>query len=56
MNQIASAFGKGTTNESALRQCWEDLEDTRLVQIAIFMFMTGIIQKDCKMKYVLGLT
>ena len=29
MNRIAGAFGKGTTDEKALRQCWEDLEQTR---------------------------
>ena len=29
MNRIAGAFGKGTTDEKALRQCWEDLEETR---------------------------
>ena len=29
MNRIAGAFGKGTTDEQALRQCWEDLEETR---------------------------
>ncbi len=29
MNRIAGAFGKGTTDGKALRQCWEDLEETR---------------------------